>query len=166
MGTQVPPRPHHTTSNGEGGWASLEASRDMETGQVASRTVPVPGPTADPGTQAAMSDLGSPWAMADQGTPWAVSPPPPKKMSWGDRCPGGLGALWKHGRLRALWKRGGLRALWKRGGLGALWKRGGLRALWSAEAWGHSGSAEAWGHSGSAELLFCSKETFLKAANS
>ncbi len=56
---------------------ALEASRDLEPGQVASRAVPVPGPTAEPGYRAAMADQvpwasmanpGIPAAMADQGT--------------------------------------------------------------------------------------------------
>ncbi len=38
--------------------------KDLETGQVTSRAVPVPGPTADPGTQAATADQA---AMADPG---------------------------------------------------------------------------------------------------
>ncbi len=35
---------------------ALEASRDLEPGQVASRAVSVPGPTAEPGDRAAMAD--------------------------------------------------------------------------------------------------------------
>ncbi len=59
---------------------ALEASRDMETGQVASRAVPIPGPMVDQGARAAMKDPGTPWAM--------VGSPPPKKIYiyWGDRC--------------------------------------------------------------------------------
>ncbi len=73
---------------GRGGGA-LEASRDMETGQVASRAVPILEPmveqgsravmadpgtratTEDQGTWAAMADLGNTWAMAGQGS-WAA----------------------------------------------------------------------------------------------
>ncbi len=47
--------------------------KDLETGQVASRAVPVPGPKADPGTQAATADPGTRTAMADR-----VYGPPPK----------------------------------------------------------------------------------------
>ncbi len=78
------------------GVGAFEASRDMETGQVASRAVPVLGPKveqgawpamteqgdraamADPATLWAMVDQGTLWAMVDQGTTWAMagSPPP------------------------------------------------------------------------------------------
>ncbi len=62
---------------------ALEASRDMETGQVASRAVPVPGPKVEPGSRAAMADQGSRAAMADQGPPWAmVGSPHQKKIYW------------------------------------------------------------------------------------
>ncbi len=53
--------------------------KDLETGQVASRAVPIPGPMADPGTptamvdQAAMVDPGTPAAMADQGARAAMA---------------------------------------------------------------------------------------------
>ncbi len=69
---------------------ALEASRDLETGQVASRAVPVPGPMADPGTPAAMTSQGARAAMANQGARAAMaeqgawdasmagSPPPPQ----------------------------------------------------------------------------------------
>ncbi len=40
--------------------------KDLETGQVTSRAVPVPGPMADPGTPAAMADPGTLAAMANQ----------------------------------------------------------------------------------------------------
>ncbi len=46
---------------------------------MASRAVPVPGPTVDQGTRA---------AMADQGPSWAPKFGPPK-FSWRDRCLGG-----------------------------------------------------------------------------
>ncbi len=97
---------------------TLEASRDMQTGQVASRAVPFPGPMvelgsraamADPGTRVAMADQGTRAAMADPGTrvamadqvigptPWAMvrSPPPPPQHFlgevhnlWGALCSG------------------------------------------------------------------------------
>ncbi len=54
---------------------ALEASRDIETGQVAYRAVPVPGPMADPGTRAAMADPGTRAAMADQATRAAMADP-------------------------------------------------------------------------------------------
>ncbi len=88
---------------------ALEASRDMEMGQVASRAVPIPGPTVEQGVQVAMVE--------------------PHRGS-GER--GRLGALWRRGRFGALWKRGPLGVLWKRRRLGVLWKRGRLVALWRA----------------------------------
>ncbi len=64
---------------------ALEASRGMETVQVASRAVPVPGPTAEQGVRAAMTDPGTRAAMADQGirAAKAGSPPPQKKTILG-----------------------------------------------------------------------------------
>ncbi len=47
--------------------------KDLETGQVASRAVPVPGPMADPGTQAATADPGTQAATADPGTQAATA---------------------------------------------------------------------------------------------
>ncbi len=52
------------TSKGEGGGRS-GGLKDLETGQVASRAVPVPGPKVDPGTQAATADPGTQAATAD-----------------------------------------------------------------------------------------------------
>ncbi len=46
---------------------ALEASRDTETGQDASRAAPVPEPTAERAARAAMADPGSREAMADPG---------------------------------------------------------------------------------------------------
>ncbi len=51
---------------------ALEASRDLEHRQVASRAVPIPGPTAEPGVGAAMADQGTQAAMADQATQVAM----------------------------------------------------------------------------------------------
>ncbi len=48
---------------------ALEALRDMETGQVASRAMPVPGAMVEQGSQAAMEDQVIRAAMADQGPP-------------------------------------------------------------------------------------------------
>ncbi len=70
-----------TPYNIQWGGGALEASRDLETGQVASRVVPVPGPMVEQGSradmveqgaQAAMADLGTRAAMADPGTLWAM----------------------------------------------------------------------------------------------
>ncbi len=104
---------------------ALEASRDLETGQVASRAVPVPGPmvdpgtpaaTADPGTQAAMVDPGTQGTMADHGV-WAAMAEQGARAAMADRgaweasMAGGpppqtflgetlhlWGALWRRGR--------------------------------------------------------------------
>ncbi len=51
---------------------ALEASRDMETGKVASRAAPVPGPTVEQRARAVMAEQGTRAAMADPGTPWAM----------------------------------------------------------------------------------------------
>ncbi len=56
--------PRRMTSKGEGGGGHSGGHKDLETGQVTSRAVPVPGPMADPGTQAATADQA---AMADPG---------------------------------------------------------------------------------------------------
>ncbi len=73
------PAPYNIQWGGGGGGA-LEASRGMETGQVASRAVPVPEPTveqevwavmADQGFRAAMTEQGFRAAMAEQGA-WAA----------------------------------------------------------------------------------------------
>ncbi len=70
--TLPPPNRRRTTFKGEG---ALEASRDMEAGQVASRAVPIPGPMAEQGSRAAMADQGIRAAMADQGTRAAMVDP-------------------------------------------------------------------------------------------
>ncbi len=57
---------------------ALEASRDMETGQEASRAVPVPGPTVEQRARAAMVDSGTRAAMADPGIQVAMASPPPR----------------------------------------------------------------------------------------
>ncbi len=49
--------------------------KDLETGQVTSRAVPVPGPMADRGTQAATADPGTQAATADPGTQAATADP-------------------------------------------------------------------------------------------
>ncbi len=76
---QARPLPYNIERGG--GVGALEASRDLEPGQVASRAVPIPGPMAEPavraamvdlGTRAAMADQATQAAMADQRTPWAM----------------------------------------------------------------------------------------------
>ncbi len=72
---------------------------------MASRAVPVPGPKADPGTQAATADPGTPAATADPGTPAAMADPgtqvamegsPPPKFSLGSSpSQGGAQEPWK-----------------------------------------------------------------------
>ncbi len=82
---KVPPLPigasravRHRKGRGGGHSGGL---KDLETGQVTSRAVPVPGPMADPGTQAAtadqaaMADPGIPAAMAEQGARAAMADP-------------------------------------------------------------------------------------------
>ncbi len=119
---------------------ALEASRGMETVLVASRAVPVLGPTAeqgvraamtDPGTRAAMANQGTPWAvadpgiraaMADQGTSWAMTGSPPQKKFLGKSRTSGGGGGGRSGG--ALWRRGRLWVLWRRRCQGALRKRG------------------------------------------
>ncbi len=58
--------PHRNNNIRGGGVGALEASRDTETGQEASRAVPVPGPTAERGARAAMADRGAWAAMAER----------------------------------------------------------------------------------------------------
>ncbi len=62
--TLLPPPERPAPYTGVG---ALEASRDTETGQEASRAAPVPGPTADRGAWAAMADRGAWVATADRG---------------------------------------------------------------------------------------------------
>ncbi len=75
---------------------ALEASRDTETGQEASRAAPIPGPTVEGGARTAMADPGIRGAMADQETLWPwpghtghgyIAPSP--KFSWEDPSLGG-----------------------------------------------------------------------------
>ncbi len=116
---------------------ALEASRDMETRQVASRAVPVPGPMVEqgvraamvvPGTRAAMVDQrsraamvdqGSRAAMADPGFPWAMAGCPPQKKllgksttSGGHSGGAGSGGLPDWSGLCGLPDRGGLCGRW------------------------------------------------------
>ncbi len=57
------------------GVGALEASRDLEPGQVVSRAMAVPGPTAEQVTRAAMADPGTPWGHGGSGDsvgPWRI----------------------------------------------------------------------------------------------
>ncbi len=77
--SDIPPLPKGASRavwhrKGRGGGRS-GGLKDLETGQVASRAVPVPGPKADPGTQAAKADPGTQAAKADPGTPAATADP-------------------------------------------------------------------------------------------
>ncbi len=65
------PAPYDIERGGGGGRSG--GLKDLETGQVASRAVPVPGPKADPGTQAATADPGTQAATADPGTQAATA---------------------------------------------------------------------------------------------
>ncbi len=47
---------------------ALEASRDMETGKVASRAAPVPGPTVEQRARAVMAEQGT-WAAMEGSHP-------------------------------------------------------------------------------------------------
>ncbi len=120
---------------------------------------PVPGPTAERGARAAMSDQGAWVAMgirelgrlwwettseAEAEVPTPASPsgallPPPKKKFLGESrgSIGHLGALWKRGLLGALWKHGLLGLLWRRRHSIALlrgwhWRAPSRSGLWRA----------------------------------
>ncbi len=125
---------------------ALEASRDTETGQEASRAAPVPEPMAERGARAAMAGQGTREAMADQGIrdamvvqsawaamadqgilwPWPLAwphrpwlyGPPKKKNSWGSSP---LGAVQEE---RALW---GVLEAWTLGGTREARTLGGAR---------------------------------------
>ncbi len=74
--------------------------KDLETGQVTSRAVPVPGPMADPGTQAATADPGIPAAMAEQGARAAMA-------DWAAMAdPGILAAMAEQGARAAMAEQG------------------------------------------------------------
>ncbi len=64
---------------------------------MASRAVPVPGPTAEPGDRAVMADQGPQAAMADPGTQAAMEGSPPQKNILGE-AHHLWGALWRRGR--------------------------------------------------------------------
>ncbi len=83
---------------------ALEASRDTETGQEASRAAPVPEPTVERGAWASMAE------------PYY----PPQKNFLGENM-GYIGHLGAHGKRRLLGALG--KRLGKRGLVGALWKR-------------------------------------------
>ncbi len=130
---------------------ALEASRDTETGQEASRAAPVPGPTVergarvtmeDQGARAAMADPGARAAMADQGVRVAMTKQGIQeamaamtKQGIQEACLSGWspttpppkkyhGALWRHGHLGVLWKRGHCIALSRGRHCRALWRHG------------------------------------------
>ncbi len=77
--------------------------KDLETGQVTSRAVPVPGPTADPGTQAAMADQaategpGTEEAMAERGARAAMADRGTQAAMGGSGGHGGSGNWGGHG---------------------------------------------------------------------
>ncbi len=97
---------------------------------MASRVVPVPGPTAEQGVRAAMVDPETRVAMADQGTPWAMA----DQGSWGN--------LFSWGSPQPLGEALEARTLGGRSGSDSVssWNRVG-----SGE---RSGSADSRGHSG------------------
>ncbi len=71
---------------------ALEALRDTETGQEASRAAPVLGAMAGQGTREAMADRGA-WVASMGGSP-------PKNFYWGDSSsPGGSLEAWSLGAL-------------------------------------------------------------------
>ncbi len=63
---------------------ALEASRDTETGQEASRAAPVPGPMVERGARAAKADPGTRVAMAEQGV-WAAMVDPGTREAMADQ---------------------------------------------------------------------------------
>ncbi len=114
---------------------TLEASGDMETGQVASRATPIPGPTLEQGARKAMAKQGARASMAVLGTrgrpwrirrhrgPWRVAPT--KKKYCGDRIPGGTREVQTLRGARAARTLGGARAAQTLGGARAAQTLGG-----------------------------------------
>ncbi len=96
---------------------------------MASRAVPVPGPTAEQGVRAAMVDPGTRVAMADQGTPWAMA----DQGSWGN--------LFSWGSPQPL------------GGALEAWTLGGCSGSDSVSSWNRVGSGERSGSADSREAL-------------
>ncbi len=112
---------HHPTGRGGG---ALEASRNMETGQEASRAAPVPGSTS--------GELGWPRRIRELGRPRQSRG---FRMPWRDRLRGRSPS--PHPGLSS-WSP----TTTKKNSLGEVGARSGT--------WGHSGSADTLGHSGSA----------------
>ncbi len=102
---------NHPTGRGVG---SPEASRDMETGQEASRAAPVPGPTAERGARVAMADQGARAAMAD---------------------PGARAAMAGQGTREAMAERGARAAMADQGARAAMAERGAWVAMADRGAW-------------------------------
>ncbi len=143
-GLTLPPsqqaRPAPCNIQRGGGAGALETSRGKETAQVASRAVPVPGPTveqgvwaakADPGTRVTMADLWIPWTMVDLGTRAAMA---------------------EQGTRAAM---ANLDIPWALADQGTPWVMAGSppkKCIGEIAVRGRSGSADAWRHSGSAEL--------------
>ncbi len=111
---------------------ALEASRDMETGQVASRAVPLPGPMEEQGagTRAAKADPGARAAKADPGTRW------PWRIRGLMADPGTWVAMEDQGSRRP----------WRIRGLGWPWQ---IQGQWRIRGIsGHGGSGDSVGHGG------------------
>ncbi len=96
---------------------------------MASRAVPVPGPTAEQGVRAAMVDPETRVAMADQGTPWAMA----DQGSWGN--------LFSWGSPQPL------------GEALEAWTLGGCSGSDSVSSWNRVGSGERSGSTDSQERL-------------
>ncbi len=136
------------------GVGALEASRDTETGQEASRAAPVPGPTAerearaamaDPGTREAMTEQGARAALAEQGIQEAMAGLPPRPRPQPPPRPLQLEPYYIPQKI-SLGKVGARSGTWGRTGGAGPWGRSG-----SMGSWGRSGSACTWGRSGSAD---------------
>ncbi len=99
------------TSKGRKGGGRSGGLKDWETGQVASRAVPVPGPMAD---QAAMADPRIPAAMAERGARAAIA---------------------ERGARAAMAERGARAAMVERGAREAMADRGVREAMADRGAW-------------------------------
>ncbi len=111
---------------------------------MASRAVPVPGPTAEQGVRAAMVDQGTWVAMSDQGTPWAMA----DQGSWANLFSwGGPQPLGEALEARTLGGRSGSDSVssWNGAGSGAdsvsSWNGAGSGAD-SVSSWNRVGSGE------------------------
>ncbi len=108
---------------------ALEASRDTETGQEASRAAPVPGAMAERGARAAMADprtqealagQGTREAMADRGARVAMVDPGTQAGPWRIR------GFWRPMADQAATEVWELRRPWRSGVLGRPWGSGSL----------------------------------------